>query len=273
MPRILCSLLLCCFFRLVAQTPDPPKVLRIIREDIKEGKGAAHQKSEAKFAQANARDKYPTHYLGMTSMTGPPQVWFLEAHDSVAAIADTWAFEEKTADFETLDALDAEYRSGSRTSIAVYRPDLSYNGTGLMGGLPKARYFNIITVHVRFEHDQEFSEIAKTAVEAAQKSAGDQPVAVYQVVSGMPSGTYLLLEPAASLKALDDAPARSRAMLEAMGDSTARKFLKSAGELIAGEESILFAIDPKMSYVSKELAAGDPEFWTPKPVKKPSAAK
>jgi hypothetical protein len=43
--------------------------------------------------------------------------------------------------------------------------------------------------------------------------------------------------------------------------------------LIAGEESTLFAIDPKMSYVSKEFAAGDPEFWTPKPVKKTPAAK
>jgi hypothetical protein len=46
-----------------------------------------------------------------------------------------------------------------------------------------------------------------------------------------------------------------------------RTFLKSAGEIIAGEEAILFGINPKMSYVSKEFAAGDPEFWTPKPVK------
>ena len=44
----------------------------------------------------------------------------------------------------------------------------------------------------------------------------------------------MLLEPAASLSALDDAPAR-RWLMQAMGESGARKFQKSAG---------------------------DPEFWT-----------
>ena len=37
-------------------------------------------------------------------------------------------------------------------------------------------------------------------------------------------------------------------------------------------ESLLFAIDPKMSYVSKEFAAGDPEFWTPKPAARKTSA-
>ena len=30
------------------------------------------------------------------------------------------------------------------------------------------------------------------------------------------------------------------------------------------EEATLLTINPKMSYVSKEFAAGDPDFWTPK---------
>jgi hypothetical protein len=86
----------------------------------------------------------------------------------------------------------------------------------------------------------------------------------------MPAGTYMLLEPAASLSALDDAPARSRSLMQAMGESGARKFLKSAGEVIAGEEPTLFAINPKMSYVSKEFVASEPEFWTPKPPQRSS---
>ena len=35
--------------------------------------------------------------------------------------------------------------------------------------------------------------------------------------------------------------------------------------MILFDEGRLMSIDPKMSYVSKEMAAGDPDFWTPKP--------
>ena len=255
--------------QLRGQAIEPPKVIHIQREDIKEGKSAAHAKSEAHFVQAMTRmkKKFPSTFLGLSSVTGPSQVWFMEAHASFASIAETTAFEDETPVFATLDAQDGEYRTSSRGIIAVYRSDLSYHGAQLMESLPKARFFNVITIRIRFEHDAEFAELAKTALEAAEKSASDQPVAVYQVVSGMAAGTYMLMEPSASLKALDDAPARSRALMQAMGESGAKKFLKSAGEIIAGEEPVLFAIDPSMSYVSKEFAAGDPEFWTPMPAK------
>jgi hypothetical protein len=33
----------------------------------------------------------------------------------------------------------------------------------------------------------------------------------------------------------------------------------------ARTESNLYAISPEKSHVSKEFAAGDPEFWTPRP--------
>ena len=269
MSRTLCSLVgtgvLVAAFQLSAQAPDPPKVLRIIREDVKEGKASPHERAEAKIAQMFAKNKFPAYYIGMTTVTGPMQAWFLEPHDSFASIADAIAAQDKLAEFETLDAVDAESRTGTRAYTAVYRPDMSYHPAKLMEGMPKARFFNIVTLRVRFAHDEEFADLAKHAVEALEKSSSDQPVATYQVVSGMPVGTYLLMEPSATLKTFDDAPARDRAWIEAMGESGAKAFFKMAGELIVNEESVLFAINPKMSYVSKEFAAGDPEFWTPKP--------
>lgn len=268
--------LLCAAFQLSAQMPDPPKVLQIVREDIKEGKAGAHQQSEAKVAQLLAKNKFP-NYLGMTSMTGPSQAWFLEAYESFASIGEAGASLDKLPEFGTLDALDAEYRNGSRTWMAVYRPDLSYHGAELMAGLPKARYFDIVTIRVRFEHDAEFADLAHTMIDAAGKAGSDQPVAMYQIVSGMPNGTYLLLEPMASLSSLDSGQERSRAIFQAMGDSASKRFLKAAGETIANEEAVLFQIDPRMSNVSKALASGDPEFWNPAPAKatgrKPAAKK
>ena len=261
--------------QLSAQPPsEPPKVLRIFREDIKEGKNVAHEKTEANFVQALARLKYPNNVLAMTTLTGMNQAWFLEAHDSFESIGKAEAFAEKEAvkvEMEKMDALDSEYRSSSRSWIAVYHPEMSYRAKELVETLPKARYFNVIIMRVRQERDQEFGDLAKMAIAAAERSNNDQPVVTYQIVSGAPNGTYLLLEPTPALKTLDEGPARSRAMFQAMGDSGVKKFTKTAEEAIATEESMLFTIDPKMSMVSKEFAAVDPEFWTPKPAAKPAA--
>jgi len=244
----------------------PPPVLRIFREDIKEGKGAAHEKSESAFMHAAARAKYPAHVLGTTAETGPSQAWFFEDHNSFASITETDAAFEK-GDLGTLDAADGELRSGSRALIAVYRPDLSYRAKELVEKLPKARYVNMIMIRVRLGQDQAFSELGKTMIAAAEKSGDDQPVATYQIVSGAPSGTYMLLEPTDSMKSLDTAVQRSRALYQAMGEGGRQRVDKMAGETMMNQESTLLTINPKMSYVSKEFAAGDPDFWTPKPVR------
>jgi len=47
----------------LAQTPAPgapPKVLTIFREEVKVGKGAAHEKFETNFVRASAKAKWPT---------------------------------------------------------------------------------------------------------------------------------------------------------------------------------------------------------------------
>jgi hypothetical protein len=264
------GLLCAASFTLSAQQPGPPKVLRIYREDIKEGKGSAHEKVEARWAQTMARLKYPANSLALTSMSGTNQAWFLEGHDSFASIGDAEAFFNKPAyraEIDALDAQDAELRASSRQWIAVFRNDLSYRIGPMLESIPKARYVNVLIFRVHQSRDQEFADLAKTAIAALGKSGSDQPVAVYQVVSGAPNGMYLLFEPSASLKTLDDAPARGEAMMTAMGDAGSKRFIKSVGETVASEEALLFAINPKMSYPPKEVAAGDPNFWTPKAAK------
>ena len=265
--------LLTAVFQLSAQAPEPPKVLLMTREDIKEGKSAAHEKSEAKVAQMFAKNKYPAYYVGMTTVTGSSQAWFMEAHDSFVSVTEAQKFIEKMPEFETLDATDSEYRTSSRSWLAVYRPDLSYHAAQGEEALPKARYFTVTTVRVRVGHEPEFAELVKDALKALEKSGDDQPFATYQVTSGLPAGTFLLMEPSASLKAMDEGPARRRAVVQAMGDADFAKFLRNVSEVIVTEEPILLSINPKMSYVSKSFAAVDPDFWTPAPAKAVSKAK
>lgn len=259
--------LFCGAFPVSAQTPtDPPPVLRIIREDIKQGKSAAHRNSENAFMLEAAVSKYPTNVIGMTSLTGTDQAWFLEGYPSFDAIETALAaFGKPGSKFAQLDELDAEFRSSSRSWIAVYRPDLSFHGSDLMPNLPKARYFNVTMMRVQTGHDSDFAEVAHMATDALQKAMSDQPVAVYQAVSGLPEGTYFLFEPCASMKALDSSADRMRAMLTAMGDAGAKRYQTTAGAAIASQESVLFSIDPRMSYVSKDFVAADPSFWNPQP--------
>jgi hypothetical protein len=256
--------LLCAALQLSAQEPaGPPAVLRIVREDIKEGRGGAHEKSESAFMQALGKTNFSGAVIGMSSVTGTSQAWFLEGYSSFAALGDAERFFDSHPELETLDAADGELRNSSRSLIAVYRPEMSYGIDKI--NLPKARYFNIITIRVRGGQEQEFGEIAKMMVGAAAKSGSEQGVATYQVVSGAPSGTFLLTEPTESLKTMDGAPQRTQALYQALGDTGMKRLAKAGSDTIANQESILFAISPAMSYPPKAWATADPEFWGPKP--------
>lgn len=107
---------------LAQDAPQPPKMLLIVREDIKEGKSAAHEQSESRFMRAAAAAKFPANILGMNAITGTAQAWFLEAYDSFESIGKSRAAMEKP-ELETIDASDAEFRTSSSSWIAVYRPE------------------------------------------------------------------------------------------------------------------------------------------------------
>src|SRR4051794_41329268 len=49
-----------------AQNSEPPAVMGIIRESIKEGHSAAHEKVEADWAGAMRKHNFPYHDLGLT---------------------------------------------------------------------------------------------------------------------------------------------------------------------------------------------------------------
>lgn len=243
----------------------PPAVLRVVREDIKAGKGAAHEKSEAAFMQAAAKVKYRTHILGITAVTGTSHALFLQGLNDFASIVESQAALD-TPDFAALDAIDTGLMIGRSSLVASYRPDLSYAADKI--NLPKTRFISIQTVQIRAGQGQKFAELARMMVRGAEKSGDNQPVATYQVVSGAPNGTYLVLQPMASLKSMDEGAQRQRALLGAAG--VAQSDLdRQVSEAVASEESILYAVNPQMSYVPPEWIQADPTFWTPKPVEPP----
>src|SRR5712692_11855886 len=83
-----------------AQAPapmGPPKVLQIIREEVKYGKGPAHEKHEAGYPRALKKANWPATYLAMTSITGQGEAWFLFPYDSFFSFENNRPATEKNA--------------------------------------------------------------------------------------------------------------------------------------------------------------------------------
>jgi hypothetical protein len=250
-------------------TPEPPRVLRITRQTVKPGRAAAQERIGTLAAHAMARTKYPANVLALSSVSGEAEVWILESHESFASVEEADAFVERTAALKwslgQYDAQNGELVSGVRRLLAVYRKDLSYHGEQLAQDLPKMRYLSMVMVRLHPARDAEFSDTVKLVTGTYEKIKSDQPLVIYQVVSGAPGPAYLFFSPMVSLKTMDEAPARGRAIRESMGEENAATMLKTSAAVTAASESFLFTLNPRMSYVSKEFAAGDPEFWIPKP--------
>jgi hypothetical protein len=130
----------------------------------------------------------------------------------------------------------------------------------------------VTVLRIKYGHDADLAQVAKLADRRRRKSGSDQPVLAYQVVSGGPSGTFLLFSPMDSLARMDAAPARMAAARQAMGERNRQHFETLAPEVVQSSESLLFAFNPRMSYVSKEFAAADPASGFPsrKPPAKPA---
>ena len=249
--------------------PAPvPKVLMVVREQIKEGREAAHAKAEEAWPRIFSKGNVTTHYVGMTAESGPSEAWFLEPYDSFGGMEKARGEIEQSplaADLEVANVQDGELRTGSRTLLAVYRGDLSFHPAEAMSSLPKCRHMGVIVLRIKYGHDADLAQIAKLLIDGDEKSNSDQPVLTYQAISGGPSGTYLIFSPMDSLAHMDAAPARLAAARQAMGERNRQRLDALAPEVVQSSESLLFAFNPRMSYVSKEFAAGDPEFWNPKP--------
>jgi hypothetical protein len=247
-----------------AQSQQPAHLLRIFREDIKSGKGAAHEKVESAYVRAFSKSGYPS-YLALENMTNTSQAWFIERYDTYEAMEKAIHLAEAEPLKTTLDGLDAqdgELRSGERGIIATYQPDLSYVPGAPLGA--KARFYTINVVRVRPGHAADFAEQRKLINAAWAKTGSQQRRVVYSVNSGMPGGTYLILAAMDSLKALDPTPG-AMSMADAFGADNLARINKLTADIQISTESTLFSINPRMSNAPKEYITADPDFWAPKP--------
>ena len=88
-----------------AMDKAPPKVLNVVREVVKPGKGgAAHERTESAFVRAMTAAKATDHYFALDSLSGPSRTLFLSGYDSFAALEKIQ--HEEQANSTLSDALD-----------------------------------------------------------------------------------------------------------------------------------------------------------------------
>jgi hypothetical protein len=254
------------------QGPGPRKVMQIIREEIKAARSTAHGRAEQAYVRAFRAAKAPVYYVGLRSVTGPTEAWFLSSYDSYAALEEENDMVAKNPSLsralETADDQDAPFRTNTRTIVAELQDELSYR---MRPSVQDMRYIHVTTIRVRPGWGTAFEDVRKLAKAAHEKANVDEHWAIYHVVSGMSTGTYLMLQGSMSLKE-EDTDAHTQAYRDAMGDDGRAKAQQFQRDGVLGTETALFEISPQMSNVPDEWLKARPDFWK-LPTMKTSSAK
>ena len=250
----------------------PPKVLQVIREFTKPGKGGSvHERAESAFVQAFAHAKWPQHYIAVSSVTGKPRVLFLVGYPSFDAWEKDGMAQQKNAGLsaalDRANANDGDLLSETDTSLLQFDEEQSLN---VPVDIAQMRYFEILLYRVKPGHQQEWSEILKL-VKAAYGKNPDMHWAAYDAVYGQEGATYVFFLPMKSAKEIDDGPERDRKFVEAMGEDGMKKLHELESAAVEFYQSNLFTMTPSMSYPPDEWVKANPEFWKMKPAAKAPA--
>jgi len=271
MSKLGCSLLgvsILCFVPGImrAQESAPPKVLTITREFVKPYRnGEAHEKAEGAFVQAMRAAKWPTHYLGMTSVSGKSRALFFAFYDSFDAWEKDVQAQSKNATLsaalEHAGAADGELLDSVDQGVFVYEPDLSLRPKY---GDPKRHALEISSYHVKPGHYEEWSELVKLVRNAFEKAVPDAHWGCYRLQYGGSGGTYLFLTSLKSASEIDAGFEHDKQFEAAMGEHGMRRLGELEAASVESSEHQLFVFNPKMSYVSDEYLKADADFWAPK---------
>jgi len=255
----------------------PPKVLVIQREFLKPGKsGSLHEKTESAFVHAMAAAKWPQHYLGMDSLSGPSRALFIVPYDSFAAWEkdnlDTEKNATLSAALDRASIADGELLTEYDSNAFVYREDYSLNAPVNIGQM---RYFEISRFKVRPGHEKEWDDLVKIYL-SGYKSVPNAHWATFESMYGADNGgVYIVINPMKSLAEVDQNLADSKKFMDSLGESGMKRLGELSASCVESTQTNLYHFNPKMSYPTDAWVKADPTYWKPKvtaPAAKPAAA-
>jgi hypothetical protein len=245
-----------------------PQVLVIYREEVRPGRGAAHGVNEAAWAAAFMKAGAPERWLGMTSVAGPTEAWFLSGYASYEAFQQGQDAIDSHAtlsgDSDRFSAQDGDLLNGTSTIVAGYRPALSYQADVK---LAEMRYMQVDIVRVKAGYDRDFRTAWRQIAEAHTKSAMDEHWAVYEVEAGGQDLTFFFFYPRKSLAEIDKVGPMHTAdpYRDAIGENGRTEHREMFRRSIESSQTNIFKFRPAMSVLTKAWIDVDPAFWAAKP--------
>jgi len=242
------------------------KVLQITREFVKPGKaGATHDKAESVFVEAMRKAKWPTYYIGLTSLSGKSRALFMTWYSSFDAWQKDGDAVQKnpalTASLERAATADGELLDSMDQGVFYFRDDMSLN---TKKDLQDMRYLEALIFHVKPGKDKEWEQVVKMAKDGYAKAVPTSHWGMYQQMYGGDSGDYVLFVAHKSLDEIDKGFADGKQFEAAMGEDGMKKFNELYASCVDVNQSQIFAVNPAMSYVNEQWIKADPDFWKPK---------
>lgn len=227
---------------------SPSKVVMMRYEEVKPGAAAMHDRIEAEYMRSVERAADRNYHIALSSVTGPTAAMVIEGYDSYTAIEESRRHVEDSVtlrgELDTWDEPHGKLLNSSRTMLGTYREDLSYRPDI---DLNEIRYIKIFTVHVRPGREADYAESIKLVLQIAK---ADIHWSMYQVKSGAPDGTYIILMSIKTIGDMDIDPKRDKYVATTLSPENRARVQKLASESYTMEMAI-FATSPKRTYVKK----------------------
>ncbi|MGA8304653.1 MAG: hypothetical protein WB723_03190 [Candidatus Acidiferrales bacterium] len=240
--------------------------MQITREYTKPYRaGMVHNASESAFVRAMANAKWPTHYLGMTSLSGKQRALFLTSYASLEAWEKDGAAVEKnptlSAAVEAAGVADGAELESVDQGVFVFNEEMSLRP---MADLSQMRFMEVSIYHVRPGHEREWSEAVKIVKAAYEKGVPGSHWGVFNQVYGGEGGSYLVLTARKTLAEVDRGfQVENKQFEAALGADGMKKLDEQLAASVESSLHQLFAFNPHMSYVLDDWIKADPDFWKP----------
>ena len=232
---------------------------------ISAGKGELFNKIIAQYRETSTTTSPDTYWIAGDPITGDSdRVTFVTFHDNMASVEKMLnAFEKveqaitvKNASFEK-EAGEAE--SGSHWALAEYSKELSYRPD--LVPIANTTWWASSLFNLKPGCEYEFNDVVKQVADVHKKAADNDHWIAYEIRAGYPEPSVLFVTPLRSLAELDQEPnASSKEMFESA--PMRQMFQRIGKECIQHIESTYSRVDPKLSRVSQQMIAANPDFWT-----------
>ena len=249
-----------------AAKAGPPKFLNMVHQELKPGKSGEYDELETSLVRTYNRENIANFWLELESMAGPSEVLYLNLFESAEEMGKAMdalnaglAADPKLQ--QTQDRLLQDDTSSATSVLGVRRDDLGYRANSM--DFSKMRILRLTTIFAHPGYERAFAQAEWSLSEASEKANAKVAWAVYEVTAGLPEPSFVIVSSMQSLGGVDDALQTNQA-LEKVDGGTLEEHLQELARVAYGaSDTRLFSVRPRASHVSKEFAAGDPNFWSP----------